>query len=114
MARHKGLIRALHILAAIGLAVGMQGFDMIRPLQASAQASAFLVTPYYGSASINSYFDHDSRNNYILVYDGRTANIWNGVCGYFGELPVAYYTQPGSQGDCLWYDGHQATDFDLD
>lgn len=113
MTRHTVQTRIVRVLLLVGLVAGIQSPTIIEPPVAQAQQSPFLTTPYYGTHAITAYVDHDGRDNYILLYDGRTANYWNGVCGYIGGEPRAYYTQPNSQGDCLWYDGHNGTDFNL-
>jgi len=83
--------------------------------------NAFLSVPYYGPKWINAYVDHDplgapygQYNDRISLFDGRTANRNNGICGTdVNGRPIAYFTQPGSQGDCLWYDSHDGYDFRL-
>ncbi|MCO6450486.1 MAG: M23 family metallopeptidase [Caldilineales bacterium] len=82
-----------------------------------AQTQSFLVVPYYGGHDVTSWFDHQypnyGNNDRIEIYDGTIAYNWHGICGYFGNNAVAYYAQPNSQGDCIWYEGHPAIDFAL-
>lgn len=96
MTRHTVQTRIVRVLLLVGLVAGIQGLTIIKPPVAQAQQSPFLTTPYYGEKSISAYVDHSwGVDDHILFYDGRAANIWNGVCGFIGGLPRAYFTQPG-------------------
>ena len=85
----------------------------------SAQGPApFLITPYFGTKGINTWFDHQypdyNRNLQIVIYDGTVASSQNGVCGWDSQgNAIAYFTQPNGQGQCIWYEGHDGIDFDM-
>ena len=74
--------------------------------------------PYYGAKEHTAYFDHEfptyAINDRIVLYDGRTIQATNGVCGWnlYGDA-IAYREQPNGQGECIWYDGHDGHDFSL-
>lgn len=82
--------------------------------QLLAQGTAFLSVPYYGSRTVNSFFDNEypdySINDRIVLYDGSVARKSHGTCG---GSSTAYYAQPNGQGKCVWYDGHSGYDFAL-
>lgn len=119
-----GLCSRTHITTAIGWIIGSlvliafctSNTAIAKPLTFLSPQQippAFLSVPYYGAKSVNSYFDHEFpdylRNNRIVLYDGRIARHENGDCGWNSQgNPIAYFTQPGGQGQCIWYDGHPA------
>ena len=70
--------------------------------------ASFLITPYYGTKSINSYYDHTfplSQNQNVRYFDGRLGTVANCNPGF----NRAYAT---ATGECLYYDGHEGVDFD--
>lgn len=103
----------------VAQAVSVQPRPFLSPLQVPG---AFLSVPYYGVHAITAYVDHDplgapygQYNDRISLFDGRTANRDNGFCGTDANgRSIAYYTQPYSQGQCIWYDSHDGNDFSLD
>lgn len=115
------ILTAVAALAALMLSdhAVAQPTTFVSPL--SPQQTEFLSVPYYDAQWINAYVDHDplgaswgTYNDRIELFDGRTANQNNGVCGHNSAgRPIACYTQPGSQGQCLWYDSHNGNDFSL-
>lgn len=124
-----GLCSRTHITAAIGWIIGSlvliafctSNTAIAKPLTFLSPQQvppAFLSVPYYGAKSVNSYFDHEFpdylRNNRIVLYDGRIARHEYGDCGWNSQgNPIAYFTQPGGQGECIWYEGHPGYDFGL-
>ena len=82
--------------------------------QLLAQGAAFLSVPYYGSRTVNSFFDNEYPdyviNDRIVMYDGSVARRSHGTCG---GSSMAYFSQPYGQGKCIWYDGHSGYDFAL-
>jgi hypothetical protein len=85
--------------------------------------------PIVEEAVISSYFDHDSRPQGIIFYDGRSSSARNGyvfTCPAINEVvPGAGNVWVGCGGDAqdevscanaeeLWYDNHQGIDFEYD
>jgi murein DD-endopeptidase MepM/ murein hydrolase activator NlpD len=126
-------VSRVYLLVLIGSLVGVSALALLCMLdsptvQASAglpihpqQAAPFLSVPYYDAYWLTAYVDHDplgaaygAYNDSIETFNGSTAVRANGVCGTDSAgRPIAYYTQPMSQGLCLWYDSHDGLDFGL-
>jgi len=67
----------------------------------------FLITPYYGTKVITSYYDHTfplNQNQNVRYFDGRLGTVAN--CN--PNFNRAYAT---ATGECLYYDGHEGVDF---
>jgi len=104
-----GLMRLLVALAVLTLLAAVNYSP-----QLLAQGAAFLSVPYYGSRTVNSFFDNEYPdyviNDRIVMYDGSVARRSHGTCG---GSSMAYFSQPYGQGKCIWYDGHSGYDFAL-
>lgn len=129
--RHEILCKHVRFVAIIGTLIGAvalgalilsnraaaQPTTFLSPL-GPQQTGAFLGVPYYGAKSLTAYFDHEFpdglRNGRVVLYDGRVGRTENGACGWNNQgQAIAYWSQPGGQGQCLWYEGHQGNDFPL-
>jgi hypothetical protein len=90
---------ALRLLGVVCIAALLNLPLFISPPTANAQPLPFLISPYYGSKSINAFFDHNAPfayDGYILKYTGWPANLSN--C---------------NNGPDYCYDGHEGNDFSL-
>lgn len=81
---------------------------VIWPSVVLAQGPApFLKTPYFGTKDITSYYDHTSplsQDQNVTYFDGRIGTVAD--CDE--EFNRAYAT---TNGECLYYDGHEGVDF---
>jgi murein DD-endopeptidase MepM/ murein hydrolase activator NlpD len=101
---HHYLLIAIALVASLlvmrhsaGLALGRE--------KSSPQSLLHFTTPYYGEYDITSYFDHK-----YPTYSEYPNDTYENVVRYDGlDLPDCLTNSP----PCLYYDGHNGTDFNL-
>jgi hypothetical protein len=66
-------IKSIAIVTLLAASLGMLPIPLSIP-SVQAQQTPFLITPYYGTKAINSWFDHEYptyvSNNIFTRYDG--------------------------------------------
>jgi len=99
--RGQSLRDNLAIVVLWGISLGIFIAAVVSPVsKVKAQQAPFLISPYYGSEAINSYFDHK-----YPTYDGYPNTTYSNVVIYTGA------DNPSCNPYC--YDGHNGYDFSL-
>jgi murein DD-endopeptidase MepM/ murein hydrolase activator NlpD len=107
------------VLSASAVAQPTTFLSPLTPPDQTQQVDPFLSVPYYGAEYHTAYFDHEfpngQINDRIVLYDGRVGRLQNGACGWNNQgQAIAYWTQPGGQGECVWYESHAGNDFSME
>lgn len=108
----------LLIIALLGISLGMFIATVVSPvLKVKAQQVPFLISPYYGTENINSFFDHEYPTYYLVPNGNGNPGSENNIFTRYDGARWTNPPDPVDKNNCTTgvncYDGHDGYDFSL-